>query len=134
MNIADVWNSTGMPEDEFTQPIEISMALAASLTFELAVFVDLSVPQTLQTYASRDNSTKKHSRAWNSTSNRVFPGARFIVGAVCLPQRFWGLWVIFPRFQRRKSRCTVVGVDVQLHHVPPGIGTFSNDAERAKMQ
>lgn len=37
MTVVDVWNSTGMPEDELIQPIEVSMALPVSVTLKLAV-------------------------------------------------------------------------------------------------
>lgn len=35
VTVVDAWNSTGMPEETFTQPIEVSMALPVSLTCEL---------------------------------------------------------------------------------------------------
>lgn len=35
VTVVDAWDSSGIPEAEFSQPIEVSMALPVSLTFEL---------------------------------------------------------------------------------------------------
>lgn len=49
VTVVDAWDSTGMPQETFAQPVEVSMVLPVSLTCELAVVLHRPVYPCIHT-------------------------------------------------------------------------------------